>query len=396
MSKLNYICIVLVICLLGFLLVTNTIEPKKTELYDQLMDQFRTIFPSENRNSGGVQFYHYISEVIQPSYTDFLLYNQMYCGVSGSPIDPQRDNRSFDIVIEDLKGKLWVGTQYICCTPCVCDMIRYARVEPHEYQGNPIYVFSIPDPCQDPIKIPPSVESFQCDQKKTTNASKTTSGRVIVGLFYNPVPYDPNNPDHKQIKQQCDELCAERNSQDPNELQGGMGDIFVKLASIGNQTRLQNVYGEPLQSCRIENKSTNQGSWDSKGYCSEMDGGVHQICMNVDSDTSDFSTQTGQSDWSESRVGYNHCMCLGAWALYKSKGLGTGSELQCDSIPDTALSKEYIKKWNTWNGNELPDQIVQGVDSLVEQCYDKKPSAYLRDKYDRLRESYPSEWTSRI
>ena len=127
MSKLNYVCIVLVICLLGYLLVTNTIEPKETELYDQLMDQFSTIFPSGNRNSGGVQFYHYISEVIQPSYTDFLLYNQMYCGVSGSPIDPQRDNRSFDIVIEDLKGKLWVGTQYICCTPCVCDMIRYAR-----------------------------------------------------------------------------------------------------------------------------------------------------------------------------------------------------------------------------------------------------------------------------
>ena len=87
MSKLNYVCIVLVICLLGYLLVTNTIEPKETELYDQLMDQFSTIFHSGNRNSGGVQFYHYISEVIQPSYTDFLLYNQMYCGVSGSPID---------------------------------------------------------------------------------------------------------------------------------------------------------------------------------------------------------------------------------------------------------------------------------------------------------------------
>ena len=101
--------------------------------------------------------------------------------------DPQLHNRSFDIVIEDPKGKPWVGTQYICCTPCVCDMIRYARVEPHAYQGNPIYVFSIPDPCQDPEKIPPLWNRFNVI-KKTTNASKTTSGRVIVGLFANWFP----------------------------------------------------------------------------------------------------------------------------------------------------------------------------------------------------------------
>ena len=122
----------------------------------------------------------------------------------------------------------------------------------------------------------------------------------------------------------------------------------------------KNVYGEPLQSCRIENKSTNQGSWDSKGYCSEMDGGVHQICMNVDSNTSDFSTQTGQSDWSES-LSVTITVCVWVAGLFTNQKVWEpGTELQCDSIPDTALSKESISKWNTWNGNELPDQIVQG------------------------------------
>jgi hypothetical protein len=28
-----------------------------------------------------------------------------------------------------------------------------------------------------------------------------------------------------------------------------------------------------------------------------------------------------------------------------------------------------LDNWATWNGNELPNQIVQGVNTLVEQCY---------------------------
>ena len=56
--------------------------------------------------------------------------------------------------------------------------------------------------------------------------------------------------------------------------------------------------------------------------------------MEVIPERGDFSTQTGQGPWSQDRVGNNHCMCLGAWALYKAKGKGDGDELQCDSIPD--------------------------------------------------------------
>ena len=70
-------------------------------------------------------------------------------------------------------------------------------------------------------------------------------------------------------------------------------------------------------------------------------------------------------------------MCLGAWALYKAKNKGTDKELVCESIPDMALSNDYINNWNTWNGNELDDQIIDGVDSMVKQCYNKKNSDYL-------------------
>lgn len=158
------------------------------------------------------------------------------------------------------------------------------------------------------------------------------------------------------------------------------------------ESGLKNVYGEPLQPCR-KISNDNSGSWDKQGYCSEMIKGVHQICFDVTEETSDFSSETGQTNWSEGRVDKNHCMCLGAWALYKAKGKGTGDELLCDAIPENALSVDYIKKWNTWNGYELPDQIKKGVDALYTQCKaqannDTNKIDYLQDKYDILMDTY--------
>jgi len=135
---------------------------------------------------------------------------------------------------------------------------------------------------------------------------------------------------------------------------------------------LLNVYGEPLQPCRKEGSTDTSGSW-SNGYCDEVGGGVHQICLEVDK-TPDFSKSTGQGPWSDGRKGKNHCMCLGAWALYKAKQEKgkiptTDNELHCESIMDDALHERYVSKWNTWNGNELPDQVVHGVNELMKQCY---------------------------
>ena len=48
--------------------------------------------------------------------------------------------------------------------------------------------------------------------------------------------------------------------------------------------------------------------------------------------------------------------------------------LQCDAIPKVALSTQYVSKfsegWNKWNGLEINDQIKNGVESLVTNCYD--------------------------
>lgn len=154
---------------------------------------------------------------------------------------------------------------------------------------------------------------------------------------------------------------------------------------------LLNIYGEPLQPCRSDGSSDTRGSWNSNGYCDETGGGVHQICVEVNK-TPDFSYNTGQGRWSDGRRGKNHCMCLGAWALYKArqergKIPETNDELQCESIMDDALDSGYVNKWNTWNGNELPDQIVQGVEALYDQCYEKANDTQkenLQTLYDEL------------
>jgi len=174
------------------------------------------------------------------------------------------------------------------------------------------------------------------------------------------------------------DMCKERNSMKPDELQYGMGDIFVKLSLIGKEgfsnESLKNIYGDSLKPCR-KYKDDMSGSWDGGGYCSEKGGGVHQICFDVNSNTKNFAKETGQSgNWSTGRVGKNHCMCLGAWALYKAKQSKgdikkTQNELNCKAIPQMSLSNDYVNTWNTWNGNELPNQIVNGVNQIIHQCY---------------------------
>ena len=63
------------------------------------------------------------------------------------------------------------------------------------------------------------------------------------------------------------------------------------------------------------------------------------------------------------------------------------NELNCSAIPETAFNSEYVKKWNEWNGYELPEQVVEGISSLFSQCYRKgnrKQKKYLEGKFCNL------------
>jgi hypothetical protein len=387
--------VILLLLLLLFLITRDNIEPYEDihSEFDELMSNFNIIFPSKNRNAGGPQFFKYIND-LELSQEDYELYNSFYCGVSGSPIDPRRDMKSNYIVVKDIGGNDIRGKYYSCCSPCVCDITKYATVDKYDKVINlgngsseviQYDVLTIVDPCCDPDNIPESIDSFTCSEGKTVNGVYSNNGRLIFALFHDTRVYQDSDIDERT---EIESMCSDRNSTEPDDLQGGMGDIFVKLS----QTCKLNIYGEPLQPCKT---TESNGSWDNNGNCSEIGGGVHQICMEVTEERKDFSIETGQTDWSEDRVGHNHCMCLGAWALYKAKDKGDNQELVCSAIPEMSLNLEYVNNWNKWNENELENQIIDGVNSLVEQCHKSKPSPYLKNKYDRLRNSY-TNWPSII
>lgn len=174
-----------------------------------------------------------------------------------------------------------------------------------------------------------------------------------------------------------------------------LGFSVVKFISKKNKEKMSgggeemlNIYDEPLVACGNANMSN--GSWDAKGKCSELGGGVHQICVRkIAKNTPGFSEVTGQSNWSDNRGEDNHCVCLGAWSLYNAKlnEVNDNNVLKCDAIPKNSLSKDYVSKfsegWNKWNGLEFDNQILDGVESLMKNCYkpDSKKSEKLKKNY---------------
>ena len=181
--------------------------------------------------------------------------------------------------------------------------------------------------------------------------------------------------------------------------------------NIKGGEKIKNIYDEDLKTCG--NEKMENGSWGENYKCDELDGGVHQICIkNISKNTNNFSKNTGQSNWSNNRNNDNHCVCLGAWSLYnkkekikeekkkkknknkkdKEKKKKKSRILKCDAIPKNALSDNYIGKfsegWNKWNGLELNNQIKNGVEELVENCYygDKNNSMYKKSQ--NLKKNY--------
>ena len=162
--------------------------------------------------------------------------------------------------------------------------------------------------------------------------------------------------------------------------------LNFKKSQSNFTNQLLNIYDEPLQTCK-ETNMTN-GSWDSDGKCSELDGGVHQICIKqIAQNAKLFSEKTGQSDWSDKRRHNNHCVCLGAWSLYNAKLQSKTKKkdiLKCEAIPKNAFSNNYISKfsegWNKWNGHELNNQIKNGVESLMRNCYTKNDAKSIKLK----------------
>lgn len=156
------------------------------------------------------------------------------------------------------------------------------------------------------------------------------------------------------------------------------GDVQASAEEI-------NIYGEALVTC--DKTGGAAGSSQSDGKCDEKDGGIHSLC--VSSLPGDFSETTGQGDWTESEKGKPWCVCIGAWSLYHAKGKDV--KAHCDAIPDFVLGPDYINNWSTWNGNELDDQIIDGINDLYDQCAKGQSGSkleFLKKKYCSIASTY--------
>ena len=79
---------------------------------------------------------------------------------------------------------------------------------------------------EDALKRIQDVTAYRCENGKTVNATHTASGRIAMAVLQKPAACKAE--ELKEVLAQC----KDRMATPVESLQGGMGDIFAKVASI--------------------------------------------------------------------------------------------------------------------------------------------------------------------
>ena len=210
----------------------ETIAEEKN-YYKELITDWSRIFPDQNRNAAGPKFFKYIIDK-EITYKDFVEFNKLYCAVSGSLIDPNSEP-DFLFANESNTNKKICGDYYKCCIPCSCDIMKYSEVEKMKYKFidglQEFYVFTIKNPCNKK-DFPNRVnKNYFCDGVKINNNQVySLNGRIVNGLLHNGRSCRKDDIDFDKTHQVTGRLCELRNNTPLENLEGGMGDIFIKLA----------------------------------------------------------------------------------------------------------------------------------------------------------------------
>ena len=230
MNKLKYFTIF-------FLLITfSLIKPsysKQFNYYADLVKDWPKIFPDQNRNAAGPKFFkHILSKKI--TYQDFIEYNKLYCAVSGSLIDPNSEP-DFLLVKEKETNQKICGNYYKCCVPCSCDIMKYSEVQKMKYQFNDgikeFFVFTIKNPCnKDDFPNRVNKDYFCNGDKINTKQVFSLDNRIVIGLLHNAKSCKKEDIDFVKSHPITGRYCELRNNTPLDNLQTGMGDIFIKLA----------------------------------------------------------------------------------------------------------------------------------------------------------------------
>ena len=224
--------------LIIFLLITIFcfIKPsysKDFNYYEDLVKDWIKIFPDQNRNAAGPKFFKHILDK-EITYQDFIEYNKLYCAVSGSLISPN-SRPDFVYLKSAENGQTICGFYHKCCFPCSCDLMKYSQVKnmKHKFSDGEkeFTVLTIKNPCGKK-DFPREVNrNYFCNGEVLDNNQVVSiDNRLVIGLLHNSSKCNEQSIAAIDKDEYTGAYCELRNNAPLEQVQGGMGDIFIKMA----------------------------------------------------------------------------------------------------------------------------------------------------------------------
>ena len=206
---------------------------KDFNYYEDLEKDWIKIFPDQNRNAAGPKFFKHILDK-EITYQDFIEYNKLYCAVSGSLISPN-SRPDFVYLKSAENGEKICGFYHKCCFPCSCDLMKYSQVKnmKHKFSDGEkeFTVLTIKNPCGKK-DFPREVNrNYFCNGEALDNNQVVSiDNRLVIGLLHNSSKCNEQSIVAIDKDEYTGAYCELRNNAPLEEVQGGMGDIFIKMA----------------------------------------------------------------------------------------------------------------------------------------------------------------------
>lgn len=206
---------------------------KDFNYYEDLEKDWIKIFPDQNRNAAGPKFFKHILDK-EITYQDFIEYNKLYCAVSGSLISPN-SRPDFVYLKSAENGEKICGFYHKCCFPCSCDLMKYSQVKnmKHKFSDGEkeFTVLTIKNPCGKK-DFPREVNrNYFCNGEVLDNNQVVSiDNRLVIGLLHNSSKCNEQSIAAIDKDEYTGAYCQLRNNAPLEEVQGGMGDIFIKMA----------------------------------------------------------------------------------------------------------------------------------------------------------------------
>ena len=206
---------------------------QKKFYYENLVKNWSKIFPDSNRNAAGPRFFKYLIDQ-DLTYEEFKEYNKFYCPVSGSLINP--GEKPDYIYVKELRTQKNIcGELYRCCWPCSCDLMNYTKVKKikHKFKDGlkKIDVLLINNPCSKK-DFPEEVNrNYFCkNQRLNDDEVFVVDGKLVIGLFYEAKKCQKADIKKIEANEITGRFCAFKNDIPLEEMNIGMGDIFIRMA----------------------------------------------------------------------------------------------------------------------------------------------------------------------